>query len=85
MQPIINGVNMIKLIQDLIFAYQYKYAVRKANKYAKLFGRKYYVLYMGGKLKVVPKQNICQLIRMHRFRKGTTVRDIEKRALFITN
>lgn len=45
---------------------------------------KYYVLYMGGKLKVVPKRNICELIHRHRFRKGTTIRDIEKMALFIT-
>lgn len=41
-------------------------------------------LYMGGKLKVVPKRNICELIHRHRFRKGTTIRDIEKMALFIT-
>lgn len=39
---------------------------------------------MGGKLKVVPKRNICELIHHHRFRKGTTIRDIEKMALFIT-
>ena len=39
---------------------------------------------MGGKLKVVPKKNICELIHRHRFRKGTTIRDIEKMALFIT-
>ena len=56
----------------------------RACKYAKLYGRKYYVLYMGGKLKVVPKRNICELIHRHRFRKGTTIRDIEKMALFIT-
>ena len=37
-----------------------------------------------GKLKVVPKRNICELIHRHRFRKGTTIRDIEKMALFIT-
>lgn len=33
---------------------------------------------MGGKLKVVPKRNISELIHRHRFRKGTTIRDIEK-------
>ena len=32
----------------------------------------------------VPKRNICELIHRHRFRKGTTIRDIEKMALFIT-
>ena len=50
----------------MIFAWRYKRAVARACKYAKLYGRKYYVLYMGGKLKVVPKKNICELI--HRAR-----------------
>ena len=81
--PKIYG-NMIQLIKRMIFAWRYKRAVARACKYAKLYGRKYYVLYMGGKLKVVPKRNICELIHRHRFRKGTTIRDIEKMALFIT-
>lgn len=71
---------MIQLIKRMIFAWRYKRAVARACKYAKLYGRKYYVLYMGGKLKV----DICELIHRHRFRKGTTIRDIEKMALFIT-
>jgi hypothetical protein len=44
---------MIQLIKRMIFAWRYKRAVARACKYAKLYGRKYYVLYMGGKLKVV--------------------------------
>ena len=75
---------MIQLIKRMIFAWRYKRAVARACKYAKLYGRKYYVLYMGGKLKVVPKRNICELIHRYRFRNGTTIRDIEKMALFIT-
>lgn len=75
---------MIKLIKDIVFAWRYKCAVRKAKKLARLFGMKYYVLSMGGRLKVVPKQTIRQLVRTRRFRKGVTVTDIEKRALFIT-
>lgn len=75
---------MIKLIKDIIFAWKYKRAVREANKLSALFGMKYYVLNMGGKLKVVPKQNISRLIRTHRFRKGVKVADIEKKALYVT-
>nr|DAG10134.1 MAG TPA: hypothetical protein [Caudoviricetes sp.] len=82
--PKIYG-NMIQLIKRMIFACRYKRAVARACKYARLYGRKYYVLYMGGKLKIVPKRNICELLHRHRFRKGTTIRDIEKMALFITN
>lgn len=75
---------MILLIKRMIFAWRYKRAVARACKYARLSGRKYYVLYMDGKLKVVPKRNICELIRRHRFRKGTAIRNIENMALFIT-
>ena len=75
---------MIKLIKDIVFAWKYKRAVRKANKLSVLFGIKYYVLYMGGRLKVVPKQTVRQFVRTRRFRKGVTVADIEKRALYIT-
>lgn len=76
---------MKKLIKDIIFAWRYKRAVRKANRLAGTFGIKYFVIIMGGKLKVVPKQNIRNLVRAHRFRKGVKVSDIEKRALYITH
>lgn len=38
----------------------------------------------GGRIKVVPKQNIRHLVRTKRFRKGVKVADIEKRALYVT-
>lgn len=75
---------MIELIKDIIFAWKYKRAVREAKKLSALFGMKYYVLNMGGRLKVVPKQNIRHLVRTHRFRKGVKVADIEKQALYVT-
>lgn len=75
---------MIKLIKDIFFDWKYKRAVRKAKKMSALFGMKYYVLNMGGRLKVVPKQNIRHLVRTHRFRKGIKISDIEKRALYVT-
>lgn len=75
---------MIKLIKDIIFAWRYKRAVRKANKLSALFEMKYYVLNMGGRLKVVPKRNIRQLIRQRRFKKGIKLADIERRALYVT-
>lgn len=76
---------MKRLIKDIIFAWRYKRAVRKADRLAGTFGIKYFVIFMGGKLKVVPKQNIRNLVRAHRFRKGVKVSDIEKRALYITH
>lgn len=74
---------MKQLIRDIIFAWRYKHAVRKAQRLANLFGLKYYVVYLNGGLKVVPKQTIKQLIHQHRFRRGVRIQDIEKRALFI--
>lgn len=75
---------MLGLIKDLIFAWRYRHAVKKAIKYSKLYGMKFYVVYLNGKLKVVPKKTIKELVARRRFRKGVTVQDIEKHALFIT-
>lgn len=75
---------MKELIQRIIFAWRFKRAVRKANKLSALFRMKYLVINMGGRLKVVPKQNIRRLVRTHRFRKGVKVADIEKHALYVT-
>ena len=75
---------MIKYIKRLIFVWNYKQAVKEAAKQAEVTGLRYYVILLNGRLKVVPKKTIKQLIKNHRFRKGTTLRDIEKRALFIT-
>lgn len=75
---------MIQLIRRLIFAWKYRHAVRKAVKLARLTGMRYFVIYLNGSLKVVPKKTIKELVARHRFRKGVTVDDIERRALFIT-
>lgn len=75
---------MIRLIKDLIFAWRYKRAVKKADKLSRLFGMKYFVISLNGGLKVVPKQTVRELVRKRRFRKGVTVADIEKRALYVT-
>lgn len=76
--------NVIKRIKQKIFALKYKRAVKKANKFAELVGIKYYVLYMNRNIKVVPKKTIKELIARRRFKKGTTIEMIEKRALYVT-
>ena len=75
---------MIELIKRIIFAWRYKRAVRKAKQLAELTGLRYWVIYLNGGLKVVPKKAIKELVKNRRFRKGVPVDDIEKRALFIT-
>lgn len=74
----------MKLIKRIIFAWKYKRSIRKAKRLSKLTGLKYYVILLNGGLKVVPKKTIKALISRKRFRKGTTIQDIEKNALFIT-
>lgn len=76
---------MIQLIKDFIWGWQCKRAIKKANKYSKLFGLKYFVIYMNGSLKVVPKRAIRELVAKHRFRKGVKVEDIERRAIYVTH
>lgn len=75
---------MFNTIKRYYAAWQYKRAVRKAKKLADLFGMRYYVINLGGSLKVVPKQTVKELVRRKRFRKGVTLEDIERCALFIT-
>lgn len=75
---------MIRLFKDLIFAWRYKRAVKEAILLSQGSGLKYYVLYMNGGFRVVPKQTIKTLVKRHRFKKGVKVEDIEKRALFVT-
>ncbi len=72
------------MIKKLFFSFRYKRAVKKANRLAQETGLKYYVIALNGSIHVVPKQVIKQLIRQHRFRKGTKLADIEKLALHIT-
>lgn len=69
----------------MLFAWRYKRAVRQANELSQLLGMKYYVIMLNKRLKVVPKQTIKKLVKMHRFRKGVSVEDIEKRALYIAD
>ena len=53
---------MIQVIKDIIWGWQCKRAIKKANKLSKLLGMKYYVIYMNGSLKVVPKRTIRELV-----------------------
>jgi len=75
---------MFKTIKKYYHAWRFRRAVHKAKKLAGLFGMKYYVINLNGSLKVVPKQTIKELVRRKRFRKGVTVEDIERLALFVT-
>lgn len=74
---------LYKLIMDLIWAGRFKRKVREANRLARLFNMTYIVFFLNGSIKVAPRRTVKDLIRAGRFKAGTTIQDIEKRALHI--
>ena len=84
MQPTINKVNMINLVKDIIFAFRFKRAVKKADRFHHITHRKYMVVVINKKIEVISKQEIRKFVSHGIFRKGTTAGDIESKALYIT-
>lgn len=75
---------MLRRIRLYIHAIRYTNAVKRADRLAKAFGLRYYVVVINRKLQVIPKQTVKELLRRGRFRKGTTMETIERHALYIT-
>ena len=75
---------MIHLIKDIIFGWRFKRAVRQAMEAQRLTGRKQFIIVYDGKPLVISKKKIRELVATRFFRKGTTVQDIERKALFVT-
>ena len=75
---------MIKLIKELIFGFRFKRAVKKADRFHHITHRKYMVLVINKRLEVLSKKEVRQFVANGIFRKGTTVADIEKKALYTT-
>ena len=75
---------MLKLIKDIIFGFRFKRAVKKADRLHHITHRKYMVLVINRKLEVLSKKEIKKFVSNGIFRKGTTVQDIEQKALYVT-
>ena len=80
-----NPTIMFKKFKNILFNRRLRRAMREANELSALTGLRYFVIILDGEVKVVSKRRLKQLIDTRRFRKGTTIRDFEKRALHITN
>nr|DAJ67921.1 MAG TPA: hypothetical protein [Caudoviricetes sp.] len=76
--------NMIKLFKGIILNYRVKRAVKMAKELSEASKRKYIVLMVAGVPKVYSKQELKNLIQRRVFKKGTTIQDLEKRAILIT-
>ncbi len=72
------------LIKRLVFACRFKRAVKKADHFHHITHRKYMVLVINKRLEVLSKQELKKFIASGVFRKGTTISDIEAKALYIT-
>lgn len=75
---------MIQFIKDMILDYKIRRAIRLAGELSKVEKRKYMVLMVAGVPKIYSKQELKRWIAMRKFRRGTTIRDLEKRAILIT-
>ena len=77
-------VDMFQLIKDLIFTFRFKRTVKKADRLHHITHRKYMVLVINKRLEVLSKQEIRKFLANGIFRKGTTLSDIEQKALYTT-
>lgn len=75
---------MKQFIKDFILNYRIKRAIRLADELSKASRRKYLVLLVAGVPKVFSKQELKKMIAQRKFRKGTTIQDLEKKAILIT-
>ena len=75
---------MFQLIKDLIFGFRFKRAVKKADRFHHITHSKYMVLVINKRLEVLSKQELKKFIAGGVFRKGTTIADLEAKALYIT-
>lgn len=75
---------MRQFIRNIILNYRIRRAMKLAGELSKVEKRKYMVLLVAGVPKIYSKQELKRMIAMRKFRKGTTIHDLEKRAILIT-
>lgn len=75
---------MFQLIKDIISGFRFKRAVKKADYFHHITHRKYMVLVINKKFEILSKQELKKFIANGIFRKGITIQDIERKALYIT-
>ncbi len=73
---------MVKFFKALVFNYRLKKEIRKANERKAATGKKHFVLNVCGKPLCVSKEHVRELVNRGYYRKGTTVADIAKVALY---
>ena len=75
---------MLQLIKDIIFAFRFTRAANKADRFHHITHLKYMVLVINKRLEVLSKKELKKFIAGGVFRKGTTIAELEAKALYIT-
>lgn len=75
---------MIRIIKKLIFKIKVRNAIKEAQLLSNADGKRYLVIMYKGEPRILSKQYLKGLIRMGKFKKGTTIQDIEKDAIIVT-
>ena len=75
---------MINKLRQYIYNRRCDRALDEAVRLSTATGRKYFVVIMKGKPMPVTKQYISKMVKLGKFEKGVTVREIEQQALFVT-
>lgn len=76
--------SIVKSVRNRILDYRVKRAVRLAKMLSETSGRRYLVLMVAGIPKVYSKRELKDMIRRRKFVKGTTIQELEKRAIVVT-
>jgi hypothetical protein len=58
--------------------------IKKAEELRRLTGYRYYIIRFKGRIRVLPKQQIKKWIAKGTFKSGTTISEIEEKAIYIT-
>ena len=75
--------NPVKYFKAWLFDWRLKRAIRKADRSARTYRRKYIVIVFDGRPVCVSSQGIKKLIKQHRFMRGVTYDTILQRAAYI--
>ena len=76
--------SIVNSVRNRILDYRVKRAVRLAKLLSETSRKRYLVLMVAGIPKVYSKQELKAMIRQRKFVKGTTIQELEKRAIIIT-
>lgn len=76
--------SIFSFFKRALSAWRFRRAVRRANSLAGMFNCRYIVIVYAGRLKVIPRRSVPDMIRSGVFRRGTTPEMIYRRALYST-